>query len=61
MLPSRHFRDWDDFEISAGEKNRALRLKQALVTEADPRGHPVKPSLKTHGAMCRSTAETWDT
>ncbi len=39
----------EDFEISPGEKNRALRLAQALVAEAERRGHSarlIKPPSK---------------
>lgn len=39
----------EDFKISPGEKNRALRLVQALVAEAQLRGHEarfIKPSPK---------------
>ena len=38
----KKLRDREDFEISPGEKNRALRLAQALVAEAELRGHKAK-------------------
>ncbi|UTX52089.1 hypothetical protein [Leucobacter aridicollis] len=38
----KNLRDREDFEISASEKNRALRLAQALVAEAELRGHKAK-------------------
>ncbi|GAB2566304.1 hypothetical protein [Leucobacter ruminantium] len=38
----KELRDREDFEIRSGEKNRALRLVQALVAEAELRGHKAK-------------------
>lgn len=38
----KKLRDREDFEISPGEKNRALRLAQALVAEAELRSHKAK-------------------
>ncbi len=45
----KKLRGREDFEISASEKNRALRLAQAIVAEAELRGHEarfVKPPPK---------------